>query len=191
MLAFLLKPENGKILLPLYSDGFNFGLIAISEDDGETWNSSLPIIGRGLNQPSLVVRKDGSIDAYMRDDGDEPGNIQISHSEDEGYSWTYAQPSELSNPGASVEVIKLESGNWLLIYNPENGRHSISAALSNDEGKTWKWKKKFEDLNGGSFSYPSVIQAKDGKIHLTYTYRISGLQKSIKHVVFNEEWVKQ
>ncbi|MEA3478253.1 MAG: exo-alpha-sialidase, partial [Bacteroidota bacterium] len=25
--------ENGKILLPLYSDGFNFGLIAISEDD--------------------------------------------------------------------------------------------------------------------------------------------------------------
>ena len=183
--------DNGKILLPLYSDGFNFGLIAISEDDGETWNCSLPIIGRGLNQPSLVVRKDGSIDAYMRDDGDEPGNIQISHSEDEGYSWTYAQPSELSNPGASVEVIKLESGNWLLIYNPENGRHSISAALSNDEGKTWKWKKKFEDLNGGSFSYPSVIQAKDGKIHLTYTYRISGLQKSIKHVVFNEEWVKQ
>lgn len=183
--------ENGKILLPLYSDGFNFGLIAISEDDGETWKCSLPIIGRGLNQPSLIVRKDGSIDAYMRDDGDEPGKIQISHSDDEGYSWTYAQPSELSNPGASVEVIKLESGNWLLAYNPENGRHSISAALSDDEGKTWKWKKKFEDQIGGSFSYPSVIQAKDGEIHLTYTYRISETQKSIKHLVFNEEWVKQ
>ncbi|NOX67174.1 MAG: exo-alpha-sialidase, partial [Chlorobi bacterium] len=67
--------ESGKILLPLYSDGFNFGLIAISEDDGETWKSSLPIIGRGLNQPSLIVRNDGSIDAYMRDDGDEPGRI--------------------------------------------------------------------------------------------------------------------
>jgi len=183
--------ENGKILLPLYSDGFNFGLIAISEDDGETWKNSLPIIGRGLNQPSLIVRKDGSIDAYMRDDGDEPGSIQISHSVDEGYSWTYAQPSELSNPGASVEVIKLESGNWLLIYNADNGRQSISAALSDDEGKTWKWKRKFEDQKGGSFSYPSVIQASDGEIHLTYTYRISDTQKSIKHVVFNEEWVKQ
>ncbi len=109
--------ESGKILLPLYSDGFNFGLIAISEDDGETWKSSLPIVGRGLNQPSLVVRNDGSIDAYMRDDGDEPARIMMSHSEDEGYSWTYAQKSDIPNPGASIEVVKLKSGNWILVYN--------------------------------------------------------------------------
>ena len=74
--------QDGKILLPLYSDGFNFGMIAISDDEGSTWRSSLPIVGRGLNQPSLVVRNDGSIDAYMRDDGDEPGRILISHSDD-------------------------------------------------------------------------------------------------------------
>jgi len=101
----------------LDSDGFNFGLIAISDDDGETWSSSLPIIGRGVNQPSLVVRKDGSIDAYMRDDGDEPERILLSHSDDGGYSWTYAQKTDIPNPGASIEVLKLESGNWLLVYN--------------------------------------------------------------------------
>lgn len=182
--------ENGKILLPLYSDGFNFGLIAISEDDGETWKSSLPIVGRGLNQPSLVVRKDGSIDAYMRDDGDEPARIMISHSDDEGYSWTYAKKSDIPNPGASIEVIKLKNGHWILIYNDvDDGRYSIAAAISDDEGKSWKWKRKLENQKGGNFSYPSVIQARDGKIHLTYTCRLPEEKKSIKHVAFVESWV--
>jgi len=186
--------KNGKILLPLYSDGFNFGLIAISEDDGETWESSLPIVGRGLNQPSLVVRNDGSIDAYMRDDGDEPGRILISHSEDEGYSWTYATKSDIPNPGASIEVIKLISGNWLLIYNDvDDGRYSLSVAISDDQGRSWKWQKNLEYQKNGSFSYPSLIQTKDGRIHITYSYHLQGDQKqkkkSIKHVVLDEAWI--
>ena len=181
---------NGKILLPLYSDGFNFGLIAISEDDGNTWKSSLPIVGRGLNQPSLIVRKDGSIDAYMRDDGDEPGRILISHSDDEGYSWTYGKKSEIPNPGASLEVIKLKSGKWLMAYNDvDDGRYSLAVAISDDEGKSWKWKKKLENVKNGEFHYPSVIQAKNGKIHITYTYRLSNSEKTIKHISFEEEWI--
>jgi predicted neuraminidase len=182
--------DNGKILLPLYSDGFNFGLIAISEDDGTTWSSSLPIIGRGLNQPSLVIRKDGSLDAYLRDDGDAPGRIMISHSNDEGYSWTFAKKSDIPNPGSSVEIINLKSGNWLLIYNDvDDGRYSIAAAVSEDEGKSWRRKRNLESVAGGSFSYPSVIQTKDGKIHVTYSYHLSDDEKSIKHISFEEDWV--
>ncbi len=182
---------NDKILLPLYSDGFNFGLIAISEDQGATWKCSLPIVGRGLNQPCLVLRNDGSLDAFMRDDGDEPGRIMMSHSDDEGYSWTYAHKSEIPNPGASVEAIKLKSGNWLLVYNDvDDGRYSLAVAVSDDEGNTWKWKRNLENREGGSFSYPSVIQTKNGMIHLTYSYVISENQESIKHVVFDEKWVK-
>lgn len=183
--------DNGKILLPLYSDGFNFGLIAISDDDGATWKSSLPIIGRGLNQPSLVVRNDGSIDAYLRDDGDAPGKIMMSHSDDEGYSWTYAQKSDIPNPGTSVEVMELQNGHWILVYNDvDDGRYSIAVAISDDEGKSWKWKKNLENVKGGSFSYPAVIQAKDGKIHVTYTYHLPGEKKSIKHVVMDEGWIR-
>ena len=182
--------NNGKILLPLYSDGFNFGLIAISEDNGKTWKPSLPIIGRGLNQPSLIVRKDGSIDAYMRDDGDEPGRILISHSDDEGYSWTYGQKSDIPNPGASLEVIKLKSGNWLMVNNDvDDGRYSLAVTISDDEGKSWKWKRNLENTKGASFSYPSVIQAKSGNIHITYSsFTIEG-QKAIKHVTFMENWI--
>lgn len=184
--------ENGKILLPLYSDGFNFGLIAISEDSGVSWKCSLPIIGRGLNQPSLILRKDGKLYAYLRDDGDAPGRILISSSEDNGYSWSYAKKTDIPNPGASIEVIKLQSGNWLLVYNDaDDGRYTLAVSLSNDEGKSWKWKKKLEDKIGGSFSYPSVIQDNKGSIHITYTYRIAEREKSIKYVTFEEEWVKQ
>ena len=180
--------ENGKILLPLYSDGFNFGLIAISTDDGETWNPSLPIIGRGLNQPSIVVKNDGSLVAYMRDDGDAPGKIMMSESRDEGYTWTYAQKSDIPNPGASIEAIKLNSKNWILVYNEvDDGRYSLAVAISENEGKSWKRKMNLELNKNGSFSYPSVIQSKDGKIHLTYTFRISKTEKSIKHVTLNEE----
>ena len=183
--------ESGKILLPLYSDGFNFGLIAISEDGGDTWKPSLPIIGRGLNQPSLIVRKDGSIDAYMRDDGDEPGRILISHSTDEGYSWSYGQKSDIPNPGTSIEVIKLKSGDWLMVYNDvDDGRYSLAAALSDDEGETWRWKMNLENTSGASFSYPSVIQTRNGDIHVTYSYFSKEGTKSIKHISFKEKLIK-
>jgi predicted neuraminidase len=183
--------QEGKVLLPLYSDGFNFGLVAISEDQGKTWQCSLPIVGRGLNQPSLVEKKDGSLVAYMRQDGDEPSKIMISYSNDQGYSWSFAERSELPNPGASVEVIKLKSGNWLLAYNDvEDGRYSLAVALSDDEGATWNWKRNIEFKKGSSFSYPSVIQAQDGKIHLTYSYHLGKDQESIKYMVFDEKWLK-
>ena len=184
--------NSGKLLLPLYSDGFCFGLMAISEDQGETWKSSLPIVGRGLNQPSVVQRKDGSLIAYMRDDGDAPGRILISESNDDGYSWTYAEESEIPNPGASIEVIKLKSGNWLMAYNDvEDGRYSLAVALSDDEGKSWKWKKNLEYRKGSSFAYPSVIQAENGIIHITYSYHFGLNQESIKHTAFDEAWVKE
>jgi predicted neuraminidase len=139
------------------------------------------------------VRNDGSIDAYLRDDGDAPGRIMLSHSDDEGYSWTYAQKSDIVNPGTSVEIIELKSGNWLLIYNDvEEGRSSIAAAISDDEGKTWKWKMNLDKLKDARFSYPSVIQAKDGTIHITYSYHLPGeKEKSIKHIALDEKIVKE
>jgi len=45
---------SGRILVPLYSDGFNFSLIAISDDEGKNWRASLPIIGKGPTHPSIV-----------------------------------------------------------------------------------------------------------------------------------------
>ncbi len=184
--------ENGKILLPLYSDGFNISITAISNDDGINWHCSLPMVGKGNIQPSFIRKNDGTIVAFMRDSGDAPGRVMISTSTDEGKSWSFATDSDLPNPGASIEVLRLNSGNWLLIYNDvEDGRYSLAAAISDDEGVTWKWKNHLENTTGESFHYPSVIQADDGKIHVTYSYFLKEDKKSIKHVSFFEAWVKE
>ena len=76
----LLLPET-PFYLPLYSDGLNMSLIAISTDDGLSWKPSKPIVGRGPIQPSLVLKKNGDILAYMRDVGDAPARVQLSTSQ--------------------------------------------------------------------------------------------------------------
>lgn len=183
--------DGGRIILPLYSDGFNLSLMAISDDDGATWHASRPIVGSGPQQPSLIQRSDGAIVAYMRDTGDAPGRIQLSVSEDDGESWSIPVDLEIPNPDSSVEVIKLTSGKWLLVCNDtEDSRSQLTACVSNDQGKTWKWRHRIEpsDDEGDNFSYPSVIQTDDGLVHMTYTYR-GPKGNSIRHTVVDEGWL--
>jgi predicted neuraminidase len=123
--------KNGKIILPLYSDGFNMSLMAISDDDGATWKPSLPVVGRGPIQPALAQRKNGDIIALMRDSGDEPNRVQTSTSKDSGASWSAAIKTDIPNT-ASVEVCVLNDGRWMFIGNDiEGGRHRLSLYLLN------------------------------------------------------------
>ena len=46
-----LQLPSGRILAPMYSDGFSFGIMAISDDGGYTWTGSEPIVGAGCIQP--------------------------------------------------------------------------------------------------------------------------------------------
>jgi len=184
--------QNGRILLPLYSDGYNFSLVAISDDSGETWKPSLPIVGRGNVQPAIIQKEDGTLIAFMRDNGDEPGRVMVSTSKDDGYEWSAATKTDIPNPGTSVDAIKLKNGNFSMVYNDvEDGRYSLAISISEDEGKTWKFTRNLEKVkkDEGSFAYPSVIQSDDGSIHVSYSYHLKE-EKTIKHVAFSEEWVK-
>lgn len=177
--------STGRILLPLYSDGFNFSIAAISDDDGETWRPGLPIVGRGPIQPALAQKKDGTIVAYMRDSGDDPTRVQVSESKTNGESWTTARKTAIPNT-ASVEVCVLKDGKWAFLGNDiDDGRYQLSLYLSDDEGNTWKWKTKIEDhaKTEGGYSYPCLIQAADGLLHMTYSYHSGEKTKSIKYVV--------
>ncbi len=189
-----LQLPSGRILVPMYSDGFSFGIMAISDDGGYTWSGSEPIIGYGGVQPSVVRKADGTLVAYLRDNGPPPKRAQISYSKDDGVAWTPAIDSDIPNPGTSLEVIRLRNGDWIMLFNDvERGRHSLAAAISADEGATWKWKRHLDGNSAQAgaiqYHYPSVIQAKDGSIHVTYSYFVAD-GKSIKHVRFSEDWVK-
>jgi predicted neuraminidase len=185
---------SGRILVPMYSDGFSFGIMAISDDGGYTWNASEPIIGYGCVQPSVIRKNDGTLVAYLRDNGPPPKRALISYSTDDGVTWTPATDTDIPNPGTSLEAIRLGNGHWIMVFNDiERGRHSLVAAISDDEGATWTWKRHLDgnpsQQSASQYHYPSVIQAKDGFIHVTYSYFVPE-GKAIKHVRFNEDWVK-
>ncbi len=180
---------NGKIILPLYSDGYNLSLMAISEDQGDTWRPGLPLVGRGPIQPALARRKNGNIVAYLRDSGDAPNRVHISESSDEGESWTPSVKSDIPNT-ASVELLTLKDGRWAFLGNDtEDGRYRMSLYFSDDEGKTWSHKLRLEDHTDrrGGYSYPSMIQTRDGLLHITYSYHPEKEKKSIKYVVVDPD----
>ncbi|MBI5094634.1 MAG: exo-alpha-sialidase [Candidatus Hydrogenedentes bacterium] len=184
---------SGRMLLPLYSDGFNLSIVAITDDAGQTWRASKPIVGLGPIQPSLVRKKDGTIAAYMRDSGMLPQRAQSATSKDDGETWSVARDTDLPNPSSSLEVVALKDGRWVMVFNDtEDGRHSLAISMSDDEGQSWKWKRHLElaEKGKGGFAYPSMIQARDRRIHITYTHNISE-HKSIKHVALDPEWIKQ
>ncbi len=197
--------DSKRLIVPLYSDGFSFSLMAITDDWGKTWKASTPLVGLGNIQPSIVKKRDGSLYTLMRDNGPAPKRLHQATSTDGGLTWSKVTDSDIPNPGAGAEIIGLRNGNWALIYNDtEMGRHSLAVAISEDEGKTWKWKRHLEyDAPGaeaGAYHYPSIIQARDGSLHASYSYHLNKkdvgtsaegkpARKSIKHAHFNEEWV--
>lgn len=201
--------DGTRLIVPLYSDGFSFSLMAISDDWGGTWKTSTPLVGAGNIQPTLARRKDGTLVAYMRDNGPAPKRLMISRSADRGETWSTVEDSELPNPGAGAEVLVLRNGNWVLIYNDlERGRHRLAVSLSEDEGRTWRWTRHLErdaesadERQLGQYHYPSIIQAADGTLHATYSFFAPAAsvtpdaenrlpRKAIKHAHFNEAWIR-
>jgi hypothetical protein len=115
--------EGRRIILPLYSDGFDLSLMALSDDGGETWRTSTPVIGEGNIQPSIVRRRDGSLYTVMRDNGPPPKRLLQSESRDGGETWSAATDSAVPNPGSGAEIIGLRDGLWALISNDTETAH--------------------------------------------------------------------
>ncbi|MEP6755467.1 MAG: sialidase family protein, partial [Chthonomonadales bacterium] len=191
---------GNRIILPLYSDGFDFSLMGISDDMGKTWHTSHPIVGAGNIQPSIVQKKDGTLVAYFRDNGPPPKRVMVSKSTDRGETWSEPLDTEIPNPGSGVEAIKLSSGLWVYVGNDtERSRESLTVYVSTNEGESWQLKRHLEhdapSSVAGSYSYPSIIQSHDGTIHVSYSYRpqLTSDNKSpgesIKHAWFTEKWL--
>jgi predicted neuraminidase len=190
---------NGRLLLGLYSDGFLCSLVAITDNLGETWTFSEPIVGHGALQPSFAVKRNGEIVTYMRDNVPRPRAVHVSSSVDRGETWSTVQDHPfLTNPGSALELANLRNGDWILVYNDVfAGRHSLAVSISEDDGETWAHTRHLElRMPGdGDFSYPSVTQDNEGMIHVTYSVvlnrplpgEVAG--KTIKYVRFNKAWV--
>lgn len=197
--------EGKRMIVPLYSDGYDFSIMAITDDWGATWRASTPLIGNGPVQPSIARKRDGGLTAYFRDNGTPPQRLLVSESGDGGLTWTPPRDSDVFNPGSGAEVITLRDGAWALINNDtERGRHRLAVSISTDEGKSWRWTRHLVNApspeGAASGGYPSLIETRDGMLHATYTYNPADkdvkpdaqgrrLRATIRHAAFNREWV--
>jgi predicted neuraminidase len=187
--------ETGRIIVPLYSDGFSFSLMAITDNGGKNWFFSEPLVAPGAIQPALARRADGTIVAYMRDNGPPPKRLHMSMSSDDGVTWSNVRDSDRVNSGTGADIVTLANGNWLLVNNDtETGRTRLAVSVSDDGGETWRWNRNLEEHEVARSHYPGVIQTQDGRIHVIYSYHTRGADdgeaKTIRHAVFDESWVR-
>ena len=136
----------------------------------------------GAIQPTILVHSSSTLQILCRT---RQKVIAESWSQDGGRTWSAMKATTLPNPSAGIDAVRLADGRFLLIYNPtESGRAKLDIAASAD-GKSWKRAVVLED-SAGEYSYPAMIQARDGSVHVTYTWR----RERIKHVVIDPKGIE-
>jgi predicted neuraminidase len=168
-----------------------------TSDLGKTWELTPPVNdGRmiGAIQPSILHHSDKRLQAVGRT---RQGRIFEIWSDDAGRTWGDMSLTSLPNPNSGIDAVTLADGRHLLVYNhTRRGRSPLNVAVSND-GKQWQAAVVLEN-QPGEYSYPAVIQAKDGLVHVTYTWK----RQKIRHAVLdpskfklrpieNSEWPRE
>jgi predicted neuraminidase len=158
----------------------------LTKDLGKTWEVIGPIndgVEFDAIQPSILTYPDGNMQVLCRT---RQKVVSQSWSADKGKTWSKMTATELPNPNAGTDAVTLKDGRQLLIYNHTTregtfprGRNMLNLAISTD-GKNWQPVLTLERQEG-EYSYPAIIQASDGRVHITYTYR----RKSVKYVVLD------
>ncbi len=129
---------------------------------------------RSYDEHMIVERCDGTLDMYVRT----KYGIGISSSVDGGLHWSRGGESGLSGPCSRFFIGRLSSGKLLLINHSEyTGRNNLTAFLSDDDGKTWKWKLLLDGR--GQVSYPDVTE-RNGYLYITYDRERGCFKHSIK-----------
>lgn len=126
-------------------------------------------------QPSILKLKDGRLKALMRTHN---GFMAQSYSIDNVEHWTPVTLSDIPNTQSGADAVTLKDGRHVLIYNnfqtingtKKGPRTPLDIAISED-GEHWRHILTLEDSPVDQYSYPAIIQGKDGNLHCVYTWR--------------------
>lgn len=187
----------------------NYPAMEISHDEGKTWKECLFLNARGLIQPTTVQLAPDKFVTFFRDRASNWIYKSTSH---DGCVWTEPRATPLPNNNASVQAYALRDGHIVMVFDNSHVdrsgakatgglRKPLSIALSMDGGTTWRYVRDIETGRVGygeaeakpkepgreEYSYPTVMQTPDGRIHVAFTYR----RQAIKEVSFPESWIRR
>jgi predicted neuraminidase len=176
--------DDGTVIAGTSVESFNAWACWVerSTDNCASWTRHGPITfpgePYGIIQPTIFPIGGGKLRMLVRST-QRIGRICYADSTDGGKTWTEARTTSLPNPNSGIDAAALKDGRIVLVYNhTERGRTPLNVAVSGDGGATWNMFETLE-LAPGEFSYPAVIQASNGDLHITYTWN----RLKIKHAV--------
>jgi len=126
-------------------------------------------------QPSILQLSDGRLQVLMRTHN---ARLAQSFSSDDGETWSPVTLSEVENNQSGTDAVTLRDGRHVLVYNnfetlpltKKGPRTPLSLAVSED-GRVWSHWLTLEDAPTGEYSYPAIIEGRDGTLHVVYTFQ--------------------
>ena len=180
--------SDGGWLVPIYHECIGkFPELLWLRDTADGFSATKSRIagGRSGFQPALAALSTNTALAFLRDCSPRR-RVSVARTDDAARTWSSPQALELPNPDSGLSALRLRDGRVLVAFNDSTaGRGNLRLAVSEDQGRTWRRLATLEDETGAEFSYPYLLQGRDGKIHLVYTWK----RKAIKHVAFNLAWL--
>ena len=179
--------KSGRLITPLEKFRGNlwtetdhcFISVMYSDDDGKTWNYSpceinLPM--RGAMEPCIAECSDGSLIMVMRC---QLGSVMRSYSYDNGITWTKPQTTGLKAPESCPYIMNIPNSDTLMVlwnnseYDPSYASHygkrtPLTAAFSDDNGKSFYGFTNIETDENRAFTNPAYTFTRDGRCLLTY-----------------------
>ncbi|WP_342750669.1 exo-alpha-sialidase [Termitidicoccus mucosus] len=188
-----LRLSDGSLLFPTTGSGGVLCNWSDEEMTPDSWGKSALIADpekMSAIQPTLMEKNDGAVLLFARTYAREIG---VARSSDRGRTWGAIKGTGIYMANSGIDVLKLKDGRALLAYNKSDkpadpskwgNRTPLTLAVSVDDGENWRdlFNLETDDIREG-FAYPTLIQASDGLVHLTYTWG----RKRIKHVVIDPE----
>ena len=179
-------------------------------DLGRTWRSIGPLDAGGKYnsiQPSILIHADGRLQLLCRS---KEMTLTTSWSSDQGRTWSPLVSSGVFNANSGSDAVSLADGRQLLVYNPRDRgvatpanpkAHALGGARPHVPGATEDWGVRWplvvsvsrdgrtwlrclvleDQPRKDGYAYPAVIQTRDGRVHITYTWA----RQKIKHVVLD------
>ena len=185
--------KDGTILSPSsveFEHGNWTAHIEVSTDNCKTWSIIGPLNDTttfDAIQPAILNYGNGKLQMLSRT---RQSVISQNWSDDYGKTWSDMTATDLPNPNSGVDATTLKDGRQLLVYNPTDknwgDRVPLSVAITKD-GKKWDRVLDLEPLTDKTdrekeeYSYPTVVQASNGLVHIVYTWN----RKTVKHVVLD------
>ena len=178
--------NKGRLISPTSDERDGWKLyFELSDDNGKTWRRTAFVeADKGVKaiQPTILLLPDGRLEALCRT---RSRHIGVTFSSDNGETWSRLQLIDTPNNNSGIDAVNLKDGGYALICNDwpiepdkEKGARTPLSILRSNDGIHWNHWITLEDSPILQYSYPSIIQSRDGHLHAVYTWR----RQRIKHI---------